>query len=489
MTSSLDIALFPTRRLRPVLQSEIAECGLACLAMVASYHGLDVDLPTMRRRFGPSARGMTIRSLMQVADSMALLPRPVRVSLDGIDQLALPAVLHWNMNHFVVLERVVRGRALIHDPGGLSRWLSMSKVGASFTGVALELSPTANFEPVDLRQRIRLRDLWTRVRGLRRGAGQIILLSGVMQAFLLASPYYMQLAVDVALPGLDLGLLALLAVGFGLFAILNGAAAMLRSSVLLTLGTSFGFGLSTNVARRLFRLPTDWFSRRNVGDVLSRFQSVSPIRQMLAEDAPAALVDGALALITLALMSFYSLALAGVSACALLAYAVVRAGFFSAQRQAQEAMIVAAGREQSVMIESLRGIRSLRLSGREMLRHSLWQARLTDSLNGGIRFQRLANWQSTLHATIFALENVVSIWIAIALVMGGRFSVGMVLAFAAYKVQFLTAGSFPPREVHRVQDAWSALGASCRYRPVSGGCLLPRGGRLRRCTEGSTAAA
>lgn len=439
MTDRLEFGLWARARVRHVRQNEIAECGLACLAMVASYHGLRVDLAVMRRRFAPSTRGTSLRALMTIADRLDLKTRAVKAELGDLGSLALPAILHWNMNHYVVLEEVKARSALVHDPGGGSRWLRLGELSRHFTGVALELEPTTSFEPGDAQQRLGLSQLWTRVKGLKRAVMQTVLLSLIIQAFALVSPYYFQLAIDSALPELNLGFLGVLALGFGLFAVLNGAATLLRSSVLLAVGSSFGYGLSSNVARRLFRLPIDWFSRRQVGDVLSRFQSVLPIRRMLAEDAPAALVDGALAALTFGLMLFYSSSLSLVAIAALLAYAMTRLMLFKPQRDAQEEMIVAAGREQSVLIESLHGIRALRLAGRETLRHAVWQSRMTEAVNGAIRYQRLTNWQTTIQTTLFAVEGVVSVWLAVGMVIRGGFSVGMTVAFLAYKSQFLTA--------------------------------------------------
>lgn len=439
MTGTLDSGFFATRRVQHLRQSEMAECGMACLAMIAGYHGLHVDMIIMRRQFMPSNRGASLQSLMVHADHMGLAPRAVRAELDDLGSLALPAILHWDMHHFVVIEQVIGKKALIHDPAGKSRWLQFREVSIHYTGVALELEPTTAFRPADLRQRLRLSNLWTRVRGLKRAISQTVLLSLVIQVLSLVSPYYFQLAIDSALPELNLGFLGVLAVGFGLLAILNGAATLLRSFVLLSVGASFGYGLSSNVARRLLRLSVDWFSRRQVGDVLSRFQSVIPIRRMLAEDAPAAIVDGALAAVTFILMVVYSPMLAILALAALALFATVKIALFSAQRSAQEEVIVATGREQSVLIESLQGIPALRLSGSEVRRHAVWQSRMTDAVNGSIRVQRLANWQSTIQTTLFAVENVISIWLAVAMTIRGGFSVGMVVAFLAYKTQFVTA--------------------------------------------------
>jgi ATP-binding cassette, subfamily B, bacterial CvaB/MchF/RaxB len=434
----LDLGLFSRARIRPVHQTELAECGLACLTMVAGFYGFDSDLGTMRHRFAPSLRGAALRSLMETADSIGLTPRAVKLTLENLPILHVPCILHWDMSHYVVLEQVKSGKALIHNPDGRSGWLDMTEVSQHFTGVALELRPNDNFERGSVRERLRLPQLWRRMTGMKRTLTQVLLLSALLQIFVLASPYYMQIAIDDALPAQDLSLLTVLAVGFGLFAIINAVALLLRSPVLLMAGTTLGFGLTANIARRLFRLPVDWFEKRQTGDVLSRFQSVTPIQNMLTQGAVAAIVDGLMAILTVALMFWYSVMLTFVALASFAIYGIVRLVSFSFERLAQETSIIRHGQEQSTLIESVRGMTTLRLSARETVRHAVWQSRLTDAVNADIRFARLHIWQTSANTLIFGLENILAIWLAIGFVIKGQsFSVGMVFAFMAYKTQFM----------------------------------------------------
>jgi ATP-binding cassette subfamily B protein RaxB len=434
----LQLGLRSPSGVRLVRQTEVAECGLACLAMIATHHGFNVDLATLRRRFPPSLRGATLNSMIQAAHDMSLLPRAVKISLEEMGELHLPAILHWNLNHFVVLERVKGTRALVHNPEGASRWYDMNEISRHFTGVALELRAAADFESADPPRRLKLSHLWGRLTGLKRAIAQTLVLSLVMQAFVLASPYYMQVALDSAVPAMDADLVTVLALGFALFACVNAGALLLRSFVLLSAGTALGFGVASNVARQLFRLPVAWFERRHVGDILSRFQSIAPIQQALTEGMVAAILDGALAFLTLAVMLFYSPVLAAVALLALALYALVRILTFPAQRDAQEASIVNRGREQSLMIESVRSMTAMRLFGLEGIRHAHWQSRLTDAVNADVRLGRLEAWQRVAQGLTFGLETVISIWLALRLVIAGGFSVGMVFAYMAYKLQFLT---------------------------------------------------
>ncbi len=437
----LDAGFLGRRRVKLIHQTERAECGLACLAMVANYHGLDVDLATLRNRFTPSMRGVTLKTLVANADELGLLPRPVSLPLQQIVNLQTPAILHWNFNHFVVLAKINNRSATIYDPEGHCREIQVAELVKHFSGVALELSPGADFKPLRQKVQLNLSQLWSNVYGANQAIAQIIILSLVMQIFVVASPYYMQLALDSALPALDYSLLTVLAIGFALFTLISAGAIFLRDFVLLQAGNSLGLGLSVNVAKRLFKLPVPWFEKRHIGDILARFQSVHPIRHFLTEGATAALLDGVLAIFVLVVMFFYSLALSILALLAFLCYASIRLITFSLQRRANEDAIVAGGKEQSTLIESLRGMTTLRLFNKELDRHIIWQNRLVDSVNSGIRLGRLEAWQSLASNLIFGLETVVSIWLAVSFAIDGGFTVGMIFAFTAYKAQFLGRSS------------------------------------------------
>lgn len=436
MIDALNLGFFSRSRIKLMRQTEIAECGLASIAMVADFHGLKVDLGSMRRRFVPSQRGAPLKALMAVADRIGLAPRAVKLPLEELRNLHAPAVLHWDLNHYVVLEKIWKGRALIHNPASGSKWYSIDELSNRFTGVALELRPTDNFVKRDERERLKLSQLWHSMTGLKRSIFQTLLLSAVLQAFVLASPYYMQLAIDRVLPARDGDLLFVLALGFGLFMLINVAATFLRSFVLLWAGTSLGYGLATSIARRLFRLPIEWFEKRNVGDILSRFQSITPIQDFLLTGAVATLLDGAMAILTLTVMFFYSPTLALIALVAFALYLIVRTVSFAFERDAIEETITTGASEQSTLIETLRGMTTLRLFNREMTRHALWQSKLTDNLNADVRRARIGIWQQMANGLLFGTENIFTVYLAIGFVIEGGFSVGMVFAFMAYKTQF-----------------------------------------------------
>ncbi len=176
-------------RLPNILQTEAAECGLACLAMVASYHGHRIDLNTLRRRYPVSLKGATLRGLIQVANQMHLACRPLRFELHDIRLLTLPAVVHWDLNHFVVLKAVSSKGVVIHDPAVGVRTYPLAVASKHLTGVALELSPTEGFTAESEKARLPFRAFWGHLSGMGSPLAQIFALSVILELLVIAAPF------------------------------------------------------------------------------------------------------------------------------------------------------------------------------------------------------------------------------------------------------------------------------------------------------------
>lgn len=436
MDALADVRFGRGRRLPVFLQTEAAECGLACLGMVAGYHGHRTDLAALRQRFTVSLKGATLAYLVQAAGRLRLAPRPLRLELDELPRLQAPCILHWDLNHFVVLASATAREAVIHDPAFGVKRVPMAEVSRHFTGVALELTPTAEFRPVDERRRVRLRDLTGPVTGLARSLGQVLALALVLQAFAVLGPFYMQWVVDGAVVSADRDLLTVLGLGFLLLALLQVAVTALRSWVVLYLGTSLNLQWLANVFSHLLRLPVAWFERRHLGDVVSRFGAVTTIQRTLTTSFVEALIDGLMALATLAMMLAYSAALAAIAAGAVAAYALARALFYAPLRRATEEHIVHAARQQSHFLETVRGVQSIKLFGRQEERRARWLNLVVDAVNRDLAVQKLSLGFRSASGLVFGAERVAVVWVGALLVLDAAFSVGMLFAFMAYKEQF-----------------------------------------------------
>ena len=436
MTDSTLLHIKRRGKLPVTLQTEVAECGLTCLSMVAGFHGYDTDLHSLRRRFPVSLKGATLAHIIQVAEQLELSARALRVELGALESLQTPAILHWDLNHFVVLKEVSGSRVVIHDPGRGRRVLSLEEVSKHFTGIAVEFTPTTSFKVEKAVERVRLLDFLRATGGIKKAFAQLLTLSVLLQIFAIASPFYMQLVVDQALTTYDRDLLTVLAIGFLLLAVIRAVTNSFRSWVIVYLGNTLSFQMGGNLFRHLIHLPLDFFEKRHIGDLIARFGSMDAIQKMLTTGMVSALVDGVMAITTFVMMWLYAPTLALVVLAVVLIYTAIRLAMFLPLRTLTEEEIVARAKEQSNFMESLRAIQSIKMFGKESDRQSLWKNCYADVANSRIRLGKFRVAYTTINELLFGAENVLVIYLGASMVLDGGFSIGMLYAFIAYKTQF-----------------------------------------------------
>ncbi|MBS0214729.1 MAG: peptidase domain-containing ABC transporter [Proteobacteria bacterium] len=422
--------------MRITLQSEAAECGLACLAMVLNHHDRNVDLSDLRRTQSVSLKGGALKDLLKIASGQGLSARPMRLELDELSQLALPCILHWNLNHFVVLTRVTRNHLVVNDPAVGRKKVTLREASEQFTGVAVELSPAANFEKQETKPTVSLKQLSGSIWGLRRGLFQILLLSLVLQVFALVAPLLSQLVMDQVIVGRDYSLLMVVVVGFALLTVVQMGIGLARSWAGIVLSTQLGLQWNANVLRHVLKLPKDFFEKRHLGDITSRMGSVNTIQSMVTSSAVSVILDGLMAVTTLAVMLKYNSMLFLISQAALAIYFAIRFASYRIFKEANEKQLVLSAKQSSYFLETLRGIGSIKVSGVEQDRHSTWLNLATQTQNQGIRISKMGMWYGTANGFIFGIEKLLIMYFGARLVMDNTFSIGMLTAFLAYNEQF-----------------------------------------------------
>ena len=424
-------------RLPMVLQTEAAECGLACLAMISGYHRRPSDLAGLRRRFGMSLRGATLQDLVRIGDQLGLASRPVRLELDELRQLNTPCILHWDLNHFVVLKSCGRNDVVVHDPSVGVRHMSLSQVSKHFTGVAMELAPVGGFELAVEEPRIRLRALLGQLVGIKRSLGELFLMALAIEVFAVLSPLFMQWVVDHALVTADRDLLLTLALGFLLLLLLRISVSAMRGWMLIALGASLKVQGRANLFSHLISLPASYFETRYLGDVISRFGSQETILQAITTDLIEAILDGLLASVTLVVMFVFAPVLATVVVAGAFLYGALRWVSYSPLRQASAEAIVWGARRDSHFLETLRGIKAIKLFNGQDRRRGHWLNLLVETVNRQLTTQKLSLLFRTTNSLLVGTLAILVVWLGARRVLENTFSVGMLLAFVAYKDQFL----------------------------------------------------
>ncbi len=411
--------------------------------MVAQAHRLEIDLASLRRRFPVSLKGATLKQIVAIADQLGFNSRALRGEIADLAQVNLPAILHWDLNHFVVLKAIKKTlsgeRYIILDPAVGERKLSAAELSRHFTGVILGLTPSERFQRKTETVKLRLVQLWSRMHGLKRALAQVLGLSILLQLFVLATPYYLQLAIDSALPSFDVSLLLMLACAFGGIALFQAATSALRQWILLSLGTSLGVQIVLNLFRHMLRLPQSWFEKRHVGDIISRFRSSQAVVDLLTHGLISAIIDGLMAITTLILLFVYAPTLATITLIAFLLFTTLKLATFPTMRIMNSDVIMAEAREQSIFMESVRGVQAVKLFAREGDQQRKWFNRYAEVVNAKLRMGRMTLGYDSAAQLIVALANIITIYLAVRYTMSGDMTIGMIFAFQAYRGQFTSA--------------------------------------------------
>lgn len=429
--------LWPRRRAQLILQSEAAECGLACLAMVATFHGHETDLLSLRHRFELSARGATLVRMMEIADALGFNQRAVRLELEELCQLSTPCILHWDLNHFVVLIRADASGITILDPAMGECRLTLKETSPHFTGVALELQPNAKFERKVEKTPFDLRMLFAGQRGLGKAFAQMAVLSVVLEVFAILMPMLSQWIIDDVVVTRDAPLLVVLAISITLLALMSLGTRLLRSWIVLAASLSWRVTSSANVFRYMLKLPLAYFDKRHTGDVLSRFSSVSHIQDSLTTNLVEAVLDGVVSIVTLGMMFIYAPKLALIGMVVALLYAVTRFAVYKPLRQAAEERIVREANAQNYLLETLRGVAAIKFFAQPGWRVAGWMNQQVGVVNADVKQQRISMGYQAVNGVIGAVEQGLVLYLAAQMIIQEQFSIGMLVAFLSYKEQFL----------------------------------------------------
>lgn len=430
----LDIRLF--KRMPMVHQTEAAECGLASLAMICGHYGKTINLITLRQQFNMSARGTTLGGLVGIAEQLGFITRPLSLDIDELSALKTPCILHWDFSHFVVLVAVGKQRIVLHDPARGRRVVKLKELSASFTGVALEVWPGSTFSAHEHHEKFKLRSLTGSVFGLKKTLGKIFCLSLLIESVNLALPIGTQLVMDHVIPASDYSLLNLICCGLVLFILLKTAIATVRAWSSLVMDTLINVQWQGGLFRHLLRLPLSYFERRKLGDIQSRFGSLETLREVFTSSIVGAIMDSIMVCVMLVMMILYSGWLAWVVLGFTGVYVGLRLVTYRYYRQLSEELLIRKARSGSYFMETLFGIATVKMQGMGERRSANWMNLEIDAINTHVRVKKMEMLFGGLNTFIASVEQIAILWLGTGLVIGNQMTIGMFIAFGAFRSQF-----------------------------------------------------
>lgn len=430
---------FGRRSVPVILQQEQAECGLACLAMISAYFGRRFDLNYLRDQCSWSGNGASIQALLKTARHLQLIARPIRLSLSELPALALPAVLHWRMNHFVVLVRVKRRGFVIHDPATGRQTIDLAEFDQAFTGVALEIVRGRQFLPRNDCQRMTFASYVGSFRRLYRYLALIFGLSLVTQILALVPSIASQVIIDEVVLGQDRAWLYRALGGLAIVMLVATLLETLRGWTGLYAGTRLTTDSTVCIIDHLLNVPASFIGRRHLGDLMSRLESLGPIRQALAEESVNVVVQTLVLVSTAFIMFLYSPWLTAVSVAGLsLTLGLILLLLPRARRLNAQTLIHQAAQNSS-LVESLKGYETVLGLGLSTARRLHWQQSFYAATNARAAQGKVAILQTAASGIIGTGEQIAFLAIGVAGVLNKELTLGVLFAFIVLRGRFSAA--------------------------------------------------
>ncbi|MEV4183505.1 peptidase domain-containing ABC transporter [Streptosporangium canum] len=462
----------------PVIrQSTVADCGAACLAMVLGHHGRRTTVREVGEHLQVSRDGLTAFAIAEAARSYGLRTKALSLTPRQLAAVPGPSVVHWEFNHFLVVERWRPDVVEVVDPASGRRRLTPEEFDTGFTGVVLAFEPGPGFSVEAPERRPWRRDLiraaLTRHRGLLL---QALLASFLLQVLALVVPAFTALVVDEVLPGEDHYLVRILAVGLGFVVLTQSVLGYLRSAVLLVLRARADTDLTAGVIGHLFALPYRFFTLRGTSDLVMRTQSAANLRAMMSGQLLSALLDGPLAVVFMVLILVRDPVLGGCLA----AVAAVQVVLLLATRRRITDLtgrgLTAAATTQGRLIESIGGIETLKASSAEWRAVERWSGMFTAQMNADMRLGLTRGVLDAALSGVRILGPAMLLLVGASQVLDGELSLGTMLALNALAVSALTPLTSLLTSLQELQEAgahFERLADIVEAEPERGGRKLP----------------
>jgi ABC-type bacteriocin/lantibiotic exporter with double-glycine peptidase domain len=427
-----------TRRRIPYIQQlEISDCGAACLAMNLAYHGRNVSPEELRRATKTSRGGVDAVSIIEAARAYGMEARGVKVDLDALTYLERGSILHWEFNHFVVLDRVTRRGVEILDPAIGRIRVPMESFSRSFTGVAVTLRPNERFE----RSSEKSRGAWRYLIPMLRKSkllSKVGVTSFMIQIFALATPILTGVIVDRVVPAGDRSLLLAVSAGLLGMVFFHLFATFVRAHLLLTMRAHLDMTLSTSFVSHLMKLPYAFFLQRTAGDLMTRMNSNVTVREILTTGAISTLLDGTLVSTYLVLIFAQS---APIGSVVLILAALQLAVLLFAHKPIQRLMaevLLAQARAQGHLAQLINGVETLKSVGAEARAVAQWSDLFVDEVNALLARGRVNAIVESITGTLRVASPLVVLGVGTVGVLNGEITLGTMLAVSALAAGFLT---------------------------------------------------
>lgn len=432
------------------LQNSASECGLACLAMVAAFHEPSTNLDALRERTGTRPRGMTLAGIADTAADCGFICRGLACSLPALDQVRLPAIAHWDLDHFVVITRVHRRWIEVADPASGMQRIPLKEAEKRYTGHVLEMAPGVHIDVPRARRQLGLVELIRRMRGIGQHFRAIAALALFVELLAMASPLLVQFGVDTSLGSSQSSHLLFLGGGLIIVVLLQATCSAVRELTTSELSARVSHLLSTSGFSSVLSWPMQQLSEQHSGELISRFSSLDNVRQGIIQTTVQLGMDGLLMVLASLLLSFYSPLLTMLALATIAINTVIRQQILQRQLSHDAACVQHIARQQSILIETLRAAHVIKAYGAEKSRRRALDQALTPAVHARHRSQWLGGMGRAAWVAVAGLQTAALLVIVLGKVGAGEMTVGMLYGCLGINMLLLQRGG-------SVVEQWSQL--------------------------------
>ncbi len=420
-----------------VLQMEAVECGAASLVMVLGYFGKYIPLEEVRGACGVSRDGSKAGNILKAARSYDLEARGFRKEPENLKDMPMPIIVHWNFNHFLVVEGFKKGKVFLNDPACGRRVVTEEEFSQSFTGIALTFKPTPQFQN-DGKKPSLISALKKRMKGSETALIYVILIGLALVIPGLAIPVFSKIFVDdILLGGRDAWIIPLL-LGMGITAILRGILTWLQQYYLLRLETKIALTTSGQFLWHILRLPAEFFAQRSAGEITSRMQSNDRVAKLLSGRLAITALNFMMIIFYFILMLQYNITLALVG----LAIALINVLYLklvSVKRVDQNSRLLKdRGNVAGIGMTGLQIIETIKATGSESDFFAKWSGYQAKALNSEQELGVSSQFLSVFPTFLTGINNMIVLALGGYLILEGQMTIGMLVAFQSLMASFMT---------------------------------------------------
>jgi ATP-binding cassette subfamily B protein RaxB len=430
--------IFNNKKIKEIYQSEIADCGIACVAMILNYYGKSYSLEDLKIKYSSSVEGSSLNDIIKITKNENIIALPYEIEEEDIQDIKTPCIAHWNKNHFVVISKITDTQVTIYDPANGKLTYSMSDFIDDFSFIVCEMSPDENFSSNKVKNKNNnsLINVITNITNSWRDIFNILLMSISLEIFVIILPLFSKVIIDNIVIENNKDLLIPIGIGFIFIVFFKSLSEWFRNNMLLYLTANIQISLKYNILNKLLKLPLSFYKKRGVADILSKFESLEEIKKTISKGVIESSIDAFTIIITASVMIYLNLIMFFIVFLFLLVVLLIKFLYLQKIKFKTNKLINSQIEEDNFLIEALKTIETTRGHNQEDFVFKKWYGLYIQYIKNNTSLNKLNITIDSIEDFFINSQRVVILWIGTAFIINNEITIGALFAFVAYQIIF-----------------------------------------------------